>query len=199
VEVVSHSALLPGMKEEIITVAKAVTAAMAQDKNALLSGADWVEILKAAASEASANPARLFGANYNNQNLALAADTLGLVLRTLPPIPVSGGGTTGLILKGDIIRDAMTIVLRYVSGAPDRAQKYRPLLETATKEISNFVADNPGSFGSNEWLGLIRVVTGNILDGTYDVQLAQLVENPGAGVRLIAGVQAADALLKGGA
>jgi len=194
-EVVSHPAMLAGLNDDVQRVTLAVAKAMAADTNLLLSGPDWADILKVALSEASANPARLFGLNYNDANQALAADMIGLVLKSIPTLPAAGGGTTGLILKGDVLREATTIVLRYVSGSPDRAKKYQPLLATAMKQISTFVADNPGNYGSKEWLNLIRVLTGDILNGKYDAQLATLIGDPPGAVTLIAAVKDADVML----
>ncbi len=193
-EVVSHPAMLAGLKDDVQRVTLAVAKAMAADSNLLLSGPDWAEILKAALSEASANPARLFGLNYNDGNQALAADIIGLVLKSIPTLPAAGG-TTGLILKGDVLREATTIILRYVSGAPDLAKKYEPLLETAVKQISIFVGDNPGNYGSKEWLRLIRVLAGDILNGKYDTQLAALLSTPAGVVTLIPATKDADAML----
>ena len=109
-EVVSHPAMLAGLKDDVQRVTLAVAKAMAADSNLLLSGPDWAEILKAALSEASANPARLFGLNYNDGNQALAADIIGLVLKSIPTLPAAGG-TTGLILKGDVLREATSMGL----------------------------------------------------------------------------------------
>jgi hypothetical protein len=194
-EVVGHPAMLAGLKNDVQRVVLAAATAMAADRNLLLSGQDWVEILKVCLSEASANPARLFGLNYNDANQALAADVIGLVLKAVPALPAAGGGTSGLILKGDVLREATIIIVRYMSGAPDRAKKYLPLLQAALSDLSTFVGRNSGSYGSKEWLSLIRVLTGDILLGKYDAQLTLLVANPNNAMTLLAGPNDVDAML----
>jgi hypothetical protein len=194
-EVVSHPAMLAGLKDEVQRVVLAVASAMAADRNLLLSGTDWVEILKVCLSEASANPARLFGLNYNDANQALAADVIGLVLKAVPVLPAAGGGTSGLILKGDVLREATTIIVRLMSGAPDRAKKYLPLLQAALADLSAFVGRNSGNYGSKEFLSLIRVVTGDILDGKYDAKLTLLIANPSGAITLLSGPDDANAIL----
>jgi hypothetical protein len=168
---------------------------MATDRNLLLSGTDWVEILKVCLSEASANPARLFGLNYNDANQALAADVISLVLKAVPALPAAGGGTSGVILKGDVLREATTIIVRLMSGAPDRAKKYLPLLQAALADLSTFVDRNSGNYGSKEWLELIRLMTADILSGKYDAKLTLLIANPGSAVALLSGPDEANAIL----
>jgi len=178
----------------VTVIVQAVAKAMALDVNRLLSGEDWAEILKVAVAEASANPARLFGLNYNDANQALAADAIGLVLKSLP-VPLPAGGP--LILKGDVLREATTILLRYLANGPDKAKKYMPLLQSGVKEVSEFVAANSGAYGSNDLLRLLRLLSANILAGKYDAQLTQLLG--GQAVKLLPTRQDADTLLAGDA
>jgi hypothetical protein len=82
-----------------------------------------------------------------------------------------------------------------MSGAPDRAKKYLPLLQAALADLSAFVGRNPGNYGSKEFLGLIRVVTGDILNGDYDAKLTLLIANPSSAITLLSGPDEADAML----
>jgi len=195
-ELAAHPALLTGLKAETRIIVAAVAQAMAADSHLLLSGSDWVDIIKIAVTEASANPARLFGLNYNDQNQRLAADVIGLVLRTLPQLPAGAGAAAGgAILKGELLREAMAFLMRAVSGTPEGAKKYLPLLQRALAETSSFVAANAGHFGSREWLAIVRSLTTGILDGKFDAELAK----PIAAVIFLPSADVARALAGGGA
>lgn len=197
-ELLTHTSPLGSFKDDLENVALAIAGAMAEDKHLLLSGADWVQIVQAVASEATANPNRLFAPAFNPSGQQLGVNMTSVVLRGISQLLQAGGARPALILKGDIVRDATIAVVHAVAGAPERGKKYQPLIEAAVKEVSKFVADNAGSYGSKEWLQLIRIVLGRVLQGAYDVQLAQLLANPASGVTLIASPKDADALLAGG-
>jgi hypothetical protein len=192
-ELVGSPALFNGVRPEITVVVQAVAAAMAKDNNRLLAGEDWVEILKVAAAEASANPARLFGLNNNDANQALAASIIGLVLKNVPAIAAGGGGAA--ILKGDVLRDATTIVITNLSGRPEIAKKYLPLFDAALKRSMDFVAANPGRYGSKELLQLVRVISDNIVAGKLDAKLAAVLA--GQPLDLLKSIAEADDLLAG--
>jgi hypothetical protein len=192
-ELTGSPALFNGVRPEITVVVQAVAAAMAKDANRLLAGEDWVEILKVAAAEASANPARLFGLNNNDANQALAASIIGLMLKNVPAIAAGGGGAA--ILKGDVLRDATTIVITNLSGRPEIAKKYLPLFDAALKRSMDFVAANPGRYGSKELLQLVRVISDNIVAGKFDAKLAAVLA--GQPLDLLKSIAEADDLLAG--
>jgi hypothetical protein len=191
-ELAGSAALFNGMRPEIAVVAQAVAAAMAKDPNRLLAGEDWVEILKVAAAEASANPARLFSLVSNNADQALAANIIGLVLKNVPAIAAGGGAA---ILKGDVLREATTILITNLSGRPEIAKQYLPLLDAALKQSMDFVAAKPGRYGSKELLQLVRRITANVVAGKYDDRLAALAA--GTPLDLVNTIKQADDLLAG--
>jgi hypothetical protein len=192
-ELAGSAARFNGVRPEITVVAQAIAAAMVKDTNRLLAGEDWVEILKVAAAEASANPARLFGLNNNDANQALAESIIGLVLKNVPAIAAGGGGAA--ILKGDVLREATTILITNLSGRPEVAKKYLPLFDAALKKTMDFVAANPGRYGSKELLQLVQRITDNIVTGKYDAKLAALLA--GQQLDLLKSIGEADDLLAG--
>lgn len=197
-EAARHPLLFGNSTDDLKNVASAVARAMAEDRNLLLAASDWVEILKASAAEASSNPARVFGAGYNTPARSLAADLTGLVVRAITAILAEKPVAPGLVLKGELIREATIGILGAVSGAPERAKKYQLLLGAAVQEVSNFVAQNASRYGGRDWLRLIQILAAAILDGRYDAKLGEL-QIPGAVIRLIPAPEDADALLAGGA
>ena len=116
------------------------------------------------------------------------------MLKTLPQLPVPGGGGMALILKGEVLREATTLLVRLMSGMPEPAKKYLPLIERALAEASNFVASHPGNFGSKEWLALVRALTTRILEGKYDAERARPIET----VSFLPSMDRAAALVAGG-
>jgi hypothetical protein len=134
----------------------------------------------------------LFAPAFNGSGQTLAADVLQMVLKGLPDM-LPSTGAHGLILKGEVLREAIIAIVIAVSGAPERAKRYRALLERAVAEASTFVAAHSGDYGSREWLALVRVLSRGILDGQHDAMLAV----PIAEVRFLPTPREADALLRG--
>jgi hypothetical protein len=191
---IAASPRIVGLPDEMTTLVVAIAKAAAADKNLLLSGEDWLEIVKLAGSEAAANPARLLGAKYNTAQHQLFADLIKLILKQVPdPLPKEVGPA---IIKGETLREAMSILIKYFAGAPDNAKTYLPLLEVVMKNASNLVAANAGGYGSKEWLRLLRVLCAGILAGKYSGQLGQL--NAGQPITLLTTRQEFDALLGAG-
>jgi hypothetical protein len=188
-ELAGHPQLLGGLDADIRNVAVAVARAMAADENLLLSAADWVAIVKAAAAEATANPGRLFGAAHNT-GASLAGDMSSMVVGSITAIIRDNPAVSGLIIKGELIREATIAILGAVSGAPDRAKSFQSLLKAAVEETSKFVADNAGRYGGRDWLRLIQVLVTAIVHEKYNAaSIGRLIPTP----------RDADALLAGGA
>lgn len=143
----------------------AVAAAMKEDKNLLLTGNDWIQIVKTAADEAAANPARLFQLNPNDPEDILAAKLIGVVLKSAGEILKTQDLKGKTVLFGKTLREAIIIVLRATSGNPQDAQKTLTQIEELVKELNLFVAQNHNKFGNKEWLRLFRVLLGALLDG----------------------------------
>jgi hypothetical protein len=172
------------------TLVGAVAKAMAADKHMLLSGDDWLEIVKVAVSEASANPARLFGKDFNSGQLELAADVLKLVLKTIPDqLPTTA---SPVILKGETLREATTLLLRYFAGAPGHAKDYAPVMQVLLDQATELVTTNAGLYGSKEWLRLVRVLSAKLLAGKLDTTLDKIKSGE---LKLLASKAAVDALL----
>jgi hypothetical protein len=143
----------------------AVAAAMKEDKNLLLKGEDWIQIVETVADEAAANPTRLFQLNPNDPKDILAAKLINVVLKSageILKIPELKGKT---VLFGKTLKDAIIIVFRETSGNPQDAQKALTQIEELVKELNLFVAQNHNRFGSKDWLRLFRVLLNAMLEG----------------------------------
>jgi len=148
--------------EGVVTV---VATAMKEDTNLLLTGDDWLEIAKAAAQEAAANPARLFKLNPANPEDVLAAKLISVILKSAGAIietPELQGKT---VLFGKTLREAIIIVLRATSGKPQAAQELLEKIEKLTTKLNEFVAKNHLQYGNKEWLRLFRILLSALLDG----------------------------------
>jgi hypothetical protein len=143
----------------------AVAAAMKEDKNLLLSGDDWIQIVETAAEEAAANPARLFQFDPDDPDDILAAKLIRVVLKSANEILKAPDLKGKTVLFGKTLRGAIIVVLRATSGNPQDAQKTLTQIEELVKQLNLFVAENHNRFGSKEWLRLFRVLLGELLDG----------------------------------
>lgn len=156
--------------EGLLTV---VTAAMKEDKNLLLTGDDWIQIVKTATDEAAANPARLFQLNPNDPEDILAAKLIGVVLKSAGEILKTPDLKGKTVLFGKTLREAIIVVLRATSGNPQDAQKTLTQIEDLVKELNVLVSQNHNRFGSKEWLRLFRVLLGALLDGKSIPELTE--------------------------
>jgi len=143
----------------------AVAAAMKEDKNLLLKGDDWIQIVETAADEAAANPARLFQLNPNDPEDILAAKLISVVLKSAGEFLKAPDLKGNTVLFGKTLKEAIIIVLRATSGNPQGAQKALTQIEELVKELNLFVAQNHNRFGSKDWLRLFRVLLGALLEG----------------------------------
>jgi len=151
----------------------AVAAAMKEDKNLLLTGEDWIQIVKTAADEAATNPARLFQLNPDDPNYLLAAELISVVLKSAGEILKVPDLKDKTVLFGKTLREAIIVVLRVTSGNPQDAQKALTQIENLVKEINILVARNHNRFGSKEWLRLFRVLLGALLEGKSVPELTE--------------------------
>ena len=146
-------------------VLTAVATAMAADTKLLLSGDDWLEIVKIAAEEVAANPARLFRLNPNDPEDVLAAKLISVILASAGAIietPELQGKT---VLFGKTLREAITIVLRATSGKSQAAQENLDKIQKLVQKITEFVARHHLQYGNQEWLRLFRIMLSALLDG----------------------------------
>jgi hypothetical protein len=143
----------------------AVAAAMKEDKNLLLTGEDWIQIVKSAADEAAANPARLFQLNPDDPKVNLAAKLIGVVIKSAGEIHNAPNLKGKSVLFGKTLREAIIVVLRATSGKYQDAQKMLAKIEHLVKRLNEFVAKNHDRFGSKEWLRLFRELLGGLLEG----------------------------------
>jgi hypothetical protein len=165
-QVVKTPGILAGDNQEVQTLIQSVTQALVQDTNGLLSPEDWLHIAAVVGQEVAANPQRLLkhlpvqgGSPEMTLGTAIITDLLSVA--TLDS--TSGGRQAGDVLFGATLREAMTIALRVASGHADQAIKHRPVLHSLAQSISQLVRTQPGQYGSQEWLRLFRVLSGQVL------------------------------------
>jgi hypothetical protein len=146
-------------------VLTAVATAMKEDTNLLLAGDDWLEIVKAAAEEGAANPARLFRLNPANPEDVLAGKLISAILKSAGAIIETPGLQDKTVLFGKTLREAIIIVLRATSGNPQAAQKHLGKIEKLITKLNEFVAKNHLQYGNKEWLRLFGILLSALLDG----------------------------------
>ena len=163
--IASTPEMITGPEDALARLLGTVAQAMAKDDKLLLDGEDWLEIVKAAAEEAAANPARLFRLDPNDATQTLAAQVIKAALRAAGNILDEKNLREKTVLFGKTLREAIIILLQATSGNQDGAQKSLLSIELLIAGLNELVAKNSDQFGNKEWLSLFRVLLSSVLDG----------------------------------
>ena len=163
-EIASAPGLINDTNESLEAVIGAVAQAMAADPNLLLSGSDWLQIVKVAAAEAASNPQRLFKLDNNNPKQTLAAQLISMLLHTASGL-IDSTPDSRSVLFGGTLREAVTILIKATAGNPAAARANLDKIQTLLTKLNEFIAANPQQFGSKEWLRLYRLLLAGALDG----------------------------------
>jgi hypothetical protein len=158
-------------------VLTAVAAAMKADTKLLLSGDDWLEIVKVAAEEVAANPARLFRLNPADPDDVLAAKLISTILKSAGAIIEQPDLQGKTVCFGKTLREAIIMVLRATSGHSQAAEEHLDKIEKLIKTLNEFVAQNHLKYGNKEWLHLFRVLLSELLDGKVIADLTEEAAN----------------------
>jgi len=146
-------------------VLTAVATAMAADTKLLLSGDDWMDIVRTAADEAATNPGRLFALNPGDPDDVLAGQLISMVLKSATEAFGNDGAGNNSVLFGKTLREAINIVIRANSGNPAAAEENLVEIEALLRGLNGVVAENPLHFGSKEWLRVFRLTLTGVLEG----------------------------------
>jgi hypothetical protein len=163
--IASTPEMIIGPEDTLAQLLGNVAQAMAKDDKLLLDGEDWLEIVKAAAEEAAANPARLFRLDPNDATQTWAAQVMKAALRSAGNILDEKNLREKTVLFGKTLREAIIILLQATSGNRDGAQKNLLSIELLIASLNELVAKNSDQFGNKEWLSLFRALLPSVLDG----------------------------------
>ena len=163
--IASTPEMIIGPEDALAQLLGNVAQAMAKDDKLLLDGEDWLEIVKAAAEEAAANPARLFRLDPNDATQTWAAQVMKAALRSAGNILDEKNLREKTVLFGKTLREAIIILLQATSGNRDGAQKNLLSIELLIASLNELVAKNSDQFGNKEWLSLFRALLSSVLDG----------------------------------
>ncbi|MCP3953103.1 MAG: hypothetical protein GY697_12925 [Desulfobacterales bacterium] len=164
-QAVSTPEMIVGQEVALQQLVSTVARAMEKDENLLLTGDDWIEIVKVAAEEAAANPGRLFNLDPNDSSPTMAAELISAVLNSAGDILRQDGLKGKTVLFGATLREAIIIVLRATSGNLEAARDNIAEIERLLAALNKFVEDNADRYGNKEWLYLFRVLLSAVLDG----------------------------------
>jgi hypothetical protein len=157
--------MIAGPEDALAQLVGAVAQAMAKDDRLLLAGDDWLEIVKVAAREAAANPARLFKLDPHHPADATAARIITAFLGSAGAILDEETLRGKTVLFGATLREAIIIALQALSGNPEAAEKNLLSVQLLIAALNEFVAKNSDKFGNREWLQLFRVLLTSVLEG----------------------------------
>lgn len=157
--------MVTGDRSELKAIVAGVAKAMASDKKLLISGDDWLKIAAVAASEAAANPGRLFGLDENDVEEAVASGLISTLLGAAAESFGTAGRDGKGVLFGATLRDSIVLSLHATAGnvAKLKSDEGKAAIEKLAKAISDIVEASPDKYGSKEWLRLYRSQIGKVL------------------------------------
>jgi hypothetical protein len=152
--------MLAGGNTELQAIVAGVAQALAQDTQGLLTPDDWLGVAAAVASEAIANPSRLFNATVPSGGIGakVISDLLCVAL-------AAGGRAQGSVLFGPTLREAIITAVQAIAGNVDAAGTNQSALEDLATKLTSLVQTKPGQLGSREWLLLYRTLVTRVLQG----------------------------------
>lgn len=152
--------MLAGGNTELQAIVGGVAQALAQDTQGLLTPDDWLAVAAAVASEAIANPRRLF-------NPAVPGGGIGarLISDLLSVAQAAGGRAQGSVLFGPTLREVIITAVQVVAGNVDAAATNQAALKDLATKLTTLVQTKSGQLGSKEWLFLYRTLISRVLQG----------------------------------
>ena len=147
-------------------VIRAVAVAMTADEHLLLSGDDWIEIVRAVADEAAMNPARLFALDPADPDDVLAGKLISTLLASGSAILGAPDVGHRTVLFGKTLREATIILVSASAGNPEGAREHLDDISELLNGLNTVVAENHQRYGSKEWLRLFAILLSSTLDGT---------------------------------
>jgi hypothetical protein len=143
-------------------VVTAIANGMAADKNLLLSGDDWLQIVSLAAEEAARNPARLFRLKDDQ---VLAGRLITVILEGAGDIMPETDNARRSVLFGATLLETVQIAIRAAAGNPAAVREHIDVVKQLVSSLNAFVAENHSRYGSKEWLRMFRLLLQAVLDG----------------------------------
>jgi hypothetical protein len=168
--------MLAGGNTELQQIVQGVAQALSQDTQMLLTPEGWLSVASAVATEALANPQRLF------KGTALGGGIGTLLIGDLLSVAQAAGGRAqGGVLFGPTLRDAIIIAVQAAAGNVDAVATNQAALKDLAQQLTDLVQTRSGQLGSKEWLWLYRVLIGRVLQsgalGTIDdAQIEQILK-----------------------
>lgn len=170
-QVAQTPGMVTGDRSELRAIVAGIATAMAADEKLLLSGDDWLRIAAVAASEAAANPGRLFGLKEEETEQAVASALIGTLLEAAAQSFGAAGRDGRGVLFGATLREAIVAGLREAAGnvAKLKTDEGRAALGELVIAVNGVVESAPDRYGSEAWLRLYRSQIGAVLtSGTFD-------------------------------
>ncbi len=169
--VLSRAAQTPAMivgdgREAWEGVITAVARAMKADAHLLLTGDDWIEIVRAVAEEAAMNPARLFALDPADPHDVLAGKLISALLVSGSAILGAPDLSNRTVLFGKTLREATIVLVRASAGNPQGARERLDDIRELVSGLNTAVAENHQRYGAREWLRLFEILLSSTLDGT---------------------------------
>ncbi len=182
--VLNHVAKSPSMLTQTgnksqLGLINAIATSMASSDTLLLTGDDWLSIVKVAAAEAASNPMRLFNLDPQNPDDILASQLINLLLDVAKDSASQQGKTN--VIFGQTLSQAISILLTESAGRVLAATQAKDKLKEALLRLNTYLSDKTNQYGSHAWLALFRqllvkVLANEEIPAFSEQYLAQLIE-----------------------
>lgn len=157
---------------ELTRIVASVTRALALQEGRLLSLDSVNAIAAVAAEEAARNPARLFRLDPAKPQESLAASLIAKLLgAAAAQLRAGEGRSTGVVLFGDTLEQAIVATLRAASGSAVRAAANQDGLLALVDALNALATRADLPIGREEWLMLFRALVAHILRDPAAVEL----------------------------
>src|SRR5262245_61643433 len=163
---VTQAARVPGLiggdRRELAGIVESIARLIASDDRGLLAPAEWQAIAAVAASEAFANPGRLFDDAHGGPAVTLVGGLLTAA--------AASDRSKGDVLFGATLRDATILGLRAVAAASSPSARGGEAVRDLALRLSAQARQRGGRVASAQWLALFRrTVDGAIATGAVQL------------------------------
>ncbi|HAD87814.1 MAG TPA: hypothetical protein DCG48_10665 [Rhodospirillaceae bacterium] len=144
--------------KELQNVVVAVTSAMAEDKNLLLTADDWKQLAAVAMAEVADNPGALVGLDEDVAGDALLAQLMSRIIAAASTGVEKGKREAGAVAFGTTLRETISVTIRAASNNLSRlaALEGKNATSDLVTWLVGYTKTNKDKIGSKQWLRLYK-------------------------------------------
>jgi len=173
--------MITGDEHRVEDLVRVVASAMAADSKLLLTATDWHKIIAVAAQQAARNPGRLFKIDAAGSSNQIATLLIKDFLSTASESLMTDAGKRHGVMFSHVLVEAISATLTRAAGNVEKAVQNQNAIKVLSKNVNDVVVQNPGKFGSKEWLRVFKYYLPKVLEtgtivGVSVEQMSNIVE-----------------------